>query len=284
MSAMDTSSRFRSQECQGRVAILIILLIIFHMDTKRDILERVASGDLTPEQAADLLEGKTPAAQVSVEPTGPVAAIKVIGGFNSAKIIGDPSVKTATAEGDHTVEQDGDTYVIRANGGVSNDETGKHKFRFTSQKKTVVLGPGSKPLPVTIRMNPDLPLFVELAAGTMKIQNVRSPITAEVSAGAIKIDGFASPLTIAVAGGAVNASGRLDSGDSTIKCEAGAVKVNLIEGSSVRVKGRAGLGKIVLPGSDSGFLLGLGEREAVVGEGAASLDIEVSMGAVTVTA
>lgn len=250
-------------------------------DTLREILERVARGEVTPEQAASELErlSEPPAAEPA--PSEPVARVRLVGAFRTATITGDPSVREAVVDGPHVVSRDGETMVIRGDP-VADDGGG---FTFSrSDRPRVVLGLGSRPTPLAVRMNPDLPLDVQLAAGTLAIQDVKGPIKADVSAGACKIDGTEGPLDISVAAGSLQASARLASGASRIRCEAGLVKVQLAKGSSVKIVARAGLGKISLPGASRSFSLGGPPAEAVVGAGDASLDIETSMGVVQVGA
>ena len=254
------------------------------MNAQREILQQVAAGELSPEEGAARLEEIESREASPVEaPSGPVEAVRVTGTFRTIKIVGDPSVHQAVVEGPHTAHRDGATLVVDAEEHVEGE--GVREFSFSKRGGSrVVLGLGSKPLPLTIRMRPDLPLDVELAAGALKVEDVKGTIRAQVSAGAIKIDGFASPIDLQVSGGTVKASGVLNTGESRIVCEAGTVKVTLEPGSSVRVTGKAGLGKVVLPGDgDKGVqLIGGGARERVIGDGAGRLEVEASMGVVAV--
>jgi hypothetical protein len=137
-------------------------------------------------------------------------------------------------------------------------------------------------------MNPDLPLDVELAAGTLSVRGVRGPITAEISAGSARIEGFERPIEIQVAAGSVHATGVMNAGGSRVKCEAGSVAIHLLRGSSVRIASRVGLGKVEIPDDavegGNGFVLGVGARQGTVGEGLGTLDIDCSLGKVAVTA
>ncbi len=64
------------------------------------------------------------------------------------------------------------------------------------------------------------------------------------------------------------------------------VRVHLERGSSVRVSGRAAIGKVQLPTAtvDQRQWLTGGTAEAVVGEGTGRLEVEASMGTVRVSA
>src|SRR5207253_2195043 len=72
---------------------------------------------------------------------------------------------------------------------------------------------------LNIRMNPELPLDVELMAGTLRVRGLRSPIRADVSAGSARVEGFAGPLDLSVATGSVHATGILTGGNSRVRCD-----------------------------------------------------------------
>src|SRR5205085_12459287 len=98
--------------------------------------------------------------------------------------------------------------------------------------------------PLRVRVNPDIPLEARVEAGPLTIRRVRGPIKARVAAGPLVLEGFESPIDVRVAAGKVSARGRLDSGVSTIDCDAGKVSLHLEHGSDVRVNASATLGKV----------------------------------------
>lgn len=278
---------------------------------QREILQKVASGELTPAEAAELLadsettpvgadRAPTPASAATTARTPPdqegaARRIRFVGSFRSAKIVGDPDVREAVVEGPHVVRRDGDLLVIEdeidehghAFAGAFSEEGGSG-FRFRSKRRAhITLGVRSRPAPIEIRMNPSLALDVELAAGTLHVRDVRGPITADVSAGSAHLDGIASPIDITVAAGSVHANGVLDHGDSRIKCDAGSVSLQLDEGSSVRIVSQVGLGKVEIDSDDSSVKPGImieGKHESVIGDGAGTLTIECSLGKVAIAA
>lgn len=261
--------------------------------SRRDILERVRSGELTPEEAARLLDepqAPNPARAPHAEPgpgrsseapraEGRATMIRLVGAFRTARVTGDPTVQEVAVEGAHAIRREGEVLIISA------DDEDTPGFSFASHDRPrAVIGLGSRPGPISVRINPDLPLSAEIAAGTLKVRGVRAPISAEVSAGAVTLEEFSAPITVSVASGSVSATGRLDRGESSIRCEAGWVKVRLLEGSSVKVRARAGIGKISLGNDEKGssFKVGQGSSDAVFGEGAGTLDIETSIGLIKV--
>jgi len=184
-------------------------------------------------------------------------------------------------EGPHRARQDGDTLVIEHSS--LDDES--NTFTFGGGRKVVLSGPDFQRRTMSIRVNPDLPLFVSAQAGNVNVLGVRAAITGEVQAGNCRLDGFEGPLSINVQAGNVTASGRLQSGASKIRCEMGSAKVNLEKGSSVRISARATMGKVSVDGAPTTSMSSAGaSRVVTVGSGAATLDIECTMGSVKVNA
>lgn len=234
---------------------------------RREILSRVASGTLSPEEAASQLDAVN-AGERQAESS--IRTVKVVRQLGSAEITGDSSVRDAVAEGPHHARVDGD--VMEFEGGTS-DEPGGFMFGFARN-----LASGE----LLVRMNPALGLDVKVLAGDCRVRGVQGPIRANVQAGSATIDGFASAVDFSVKAGELMASGRLDSGDSRIVCKGGSVTLHLERGSSVRIKARSSMGDIELPDRAS-QTSPKGTADFVIGGGAASLAIETTMGSVKVT-
>lgn len=257
-------------------------------DQKREILSEVAAGNITPEEAASRLEELdaetrkgSSAAPVGTLPTplpdGPIKRVKVVSTIGTAEIIGDSSVASVVAEGTHRARQEGDTMIIEHAPFEESDHFvfGRHGRRY------FINGLDVHDRRVTIRMNPDLPLTASIAAGSLRVRGCHSTIDAEVQAGSCKIEDFRAPLNVHVQAGSVSARGRMDSGESTIRCEMGSVKVNFTQGSSVRVSARSTLGRISAEseGSET-VMLGEGGKEVTFGTGKGTLNIDTTMGSV----
>ncbi|HLQ60913.1 MAG TPA: hypothetical protein VK131_03525 [Candidatus Acidoferrales bacterium] len=243
-------------------------------DAKREILIQVKEGKLNPEEAAARLEAMDREAVAGTRPATPPPAgaalrIRVVRKFGPAVVIGDPEVAEAAPEGPHTIHREGDTLIVEALP-LDDDWLG---FTMTRGERSDPRRRGGRSS-LVVRVNPQLPLEAEVTAGPLTVKGVRGPVRAEVTAGPLRIDGFTAPVDLSVQAGPIEARGRLDAGASRIRCQAGPVRVILERGSSVRVRGHAMLGKVSLPG---------GGREAVVGGGTGTLDVEATMGPVTVT-
>jgi hypothetical protein len=261
-------------------------------DLQREIINQVALGKISPEEGAARLESldsvETANAARPVGSVPPAAApatfttrkVRVTSVIGTAEIVGDPTVAYAVAEGQHRARQDGDTMVIEQ-GPIGEDD----HFSFSrSDRRGVMDSIDFGRRKIKVRMNPDLALAVQVNAGSLRIEGVHGPISGEVLAGQCRISDFASPLDLSVQAGNVSASGRLDKGASKIRCEMGNVTINLEKGSSVKVTSRTTMGKVAVDASGEQTVLGQTGREVTVGAGAASLDIECTMGNVRISA
>lgn len=241
-------------------------------DRRREILKRVAAGELSPDEAVALLDDSEGGTSVAVTPTVPgqrATRLRVLRTAGWTEIVGDPGVQEAVAEGPHVARRDGDTLIIQG----EEDTAELPGFRFSWRRGYHFHFGDVRPL--RIRMNPDLPLEVEAQAGSLRVVDVKAPIRADVQAGQTRIEGFAAPLQLNARAGSVRASGRLDHGASHISCEAGSVKLVLDPGSSVRVNARTTLGSIHVDGR-------LEQGSWIIGDGQATLDVEASLGSVRV--
>lgn len=276
-------------------------------DPRRAILQRVARGEIEPEEAAELLAaiarrddtsergGTPPSSPVGTTTSaGRAKRIRVKAALRSVIIEGDPSVSEADPAGEHQAHRDGDVLVISADALPDLDE--HFVFAFSGRGKRTVRGRSfdstrDRDRSLRIRVNPEIPLDTEIDAGSIAVHDVTSPIRVRVSAGSAKLTGIASPIDAQISAGSLVAQGRLDHGQSVIVCDAGSVKVDLDAGSSVKVTARTSLGKVVLPGNPDEIrasLAGLGglgasdEQTATVGGGDGSLDITANLGKVVV--
>lgn len=254
---------------------------------RRDILERVARGELTPEEADRLLGGEEPAPHAppaEPEAHSPIQRIKVAAGFGAIVVTGDPDVAEADVEGAHSASIDGDTLVIRAD--VEPVGPGAFAIHLGPRRHRVGgVRIGSRHASsLRVRMNPALALEAKIDAGPLSISGVAGPIRARAAAGPITIEDFDGALDVSVNAGAVRAVGRIAGGESRIRSDAGAVRVELDPSSSVRIFADAALGKVSLPGPDEAERRRFGSRrEAVVGGGDGVLRVETAMGSINVT-
>jgi hypothetical protein len=265
-------------------------------EERRKILEAVAAGTLTPTEAAEQLAALDEYAEAAStsgagsEDSG-VRRVRVqVAGF-PVRILGDPRVREAIAEGPYSIQREDDALVITAEA-----QPGSWAMAFAS------VGGGERawarrdrswrsPQPLTVRMRPDLELVADVTASSVVVRDVKGPLTLAVSAGGVKVTGFASPIDLDVTAGGLSAVGVLDRGSSRLRCSAGSARVTLERGSSVRVRGLASAGRLVLPHAPApsgtrraGGLWVDQHMETVIGDGRGELDIEVTTGNVVVRA
>lgn len=293
------------------------------IDRERQILQDVADGRLSPEEAAVLLDeaetGERPdedddADEERGEEPGNadgISRVRVNGTFNTVKIIGDPTIREAVAEGAYIARREGDTLVIEnewagvdlpgfvfAHGGHAWHPTPPPRPPRSERQDRpgtpweglfawASTGGGPwRPNRVTVRMRPDLPLDAEINGGSIRVDRIHGPLRIAIAAGSAKISDARGPIDLEVNAGSVKLETLLTEGTSRIRCDAGSAKVHLLRGSSVRVRARADFGKLTLPDGETAktWVAGGGGREVVIGAGDALLDVKASLGNVTVTA
>ena len=268
-------------------------------DKKREILNQVRDGVITAEEgmarleelSAEEPEPRRPAATATAQPavpntpqasTGPAKAVKVVSQFGSAEVVADPSVTGAVADGPHRARLDGDTLVIEH---VPFQEEDTFTFGVAGRRVEINGFDFKGRRNMKVRMNPDLPLTASVQAGSFRVDGVHGPINAEVQAGSCIVNDFRGPINVIAQAGSVTASGRIDSGDSKIRCEMGSVRVSLDKQSSVRITARTTLGKVTIDGDSGEFAMAAqGAKAVTIGGGAGTLDIEGTMGSVRVSA
>jgi len=116
-------------------------------------------------------------------------------------------------------------------------------------------------------------------AGNVRIDGIHSALTAEVQAGNCRVNDFRGPIRLRVVAGNVEASGQLDSGASSIRCNMGEVKVSLARRSSVSITARTTMGDVAIEGEG---ITHSGSNQARLGDGAGTLDIDCTLGSVRV--
>lgn len=250
----------------------------------KQVLDAVAAGKLSPDEAATLLDQiKAKEDEGKQQTQAPAAAtkpkkvrIRAVG--RRVKIVGEPFVTTVAVDGPHVVRQDGDTLLISSEGefGASLDGftlTPPRSIRDVQQK---LMDLGRE---LSIRVNPALEIEAEITAGSINAE--RAPLLEQVrvTAGSARVRDVEGPIDVLVQAGSAQVEGKIVNGRSRLRVESGSLQLRLLQGSSVRIRPDAQLGRIqwdppTRPGKES--------DEQVVGAGDARLDLEVVMGAATV--
>jgi hypothetical protein len=244
----------------------------------KTILEDVAAGRVEPAEAARLLEElrreprEQPEGAVGPPALPDVTRLVIRGVSRSVHLIADPTVATVSVDGQHVVRREGGTLVISGEG---DRFPGDEAFSLISSGRWRELLPRHQTL--TVRVRPDLPVEVEVTAGSLTSEGVRALERVRITAGSAKIKGATEPVDVLVQAGSVDLTVLPTHGSSRVRCESGSVKLRLARGSDVRVTTDMQLGKLTVhpPTVSRG-------DEVQVGTGTATLALEVVMGSALV--
>ncbi len=249
-------------------------------DELRALLEDVAAGKLTPDEASERISGlaEEPGTQI-VEAEQPITRIQVKAGAVRLTIVGDPSVAEAVAEGPHTMRREGETLFIDTNTTQGDYTVEPPRSAFMTWVGQMVNRVGAS---VQVRVNPDLPIQVLLVGGSLELAAVRAGASVGVEAGSAQLSGY-GPLLFDVASG----SGRVDwvfTGESKVRADMGSVAVTVRPESDTMVTADTSLGQAIIK-SHTGNLKAPqdGATPAVaVGAGQGHLTVSSRMGSAQV--
>ena len=242
-------------------------------DEKRKLLDRVASGDVSPEEGRRILDDlvSDTSADFPLERRR-VRQVRVVRSTANAEIVGDAAIREVMAVGANASRRDGGTLVIDGFHGNGNGDGARLRLHRRDHR----LSRADNGESLRVRMNPNLPLEVEGRAGSVRVRDVMGPIRCAALAGSTSIEGFVGPLNVSLNAGSIRLRGRLDRGHSTVSCGSGSILINLEAGSSVRVSTRSTSAHVRMDGRKEG-------HEWVIGDGRATLTIEATTGSIRLT-
>lgn len=210
-------------------------------------------------------------AAAGARPSGSKGVDKVIvrATGRRVRIIGDPKVATLSADGPHVLRRSGKVLEVTSDGDLGPSLDGFSIVRppkSLDDLRNVGLGKA-----LTLRINPAIAVDAEVTAGSLKVQGVSVLGKIRVTAGSATLADVHEVSDALVQAGSASVSGPIQQGRSRVKVESGSLNVRLTEGANVTIKGDAHLGKVAWPVEGQ-------VDEYVVGNGAARLDIGVTMG------
>lgn len=215
--------------------------------------------------------GKREDSQRSVPPGKGVKGISVRGVGRRVRILGDPSVATVSVEGPHVLRRNGAMIEITSDGDIGPSLDG---FSIIRPPHTLEdfrsLGVGKE---LVIRVNPALPVDVEVTAGTLTTRKVPHLGKVRLTAGGGRLHDVVEITDALIQAANARVYGPISEGRSRIRIESGTLTVHLAADSNVTVRSDTNLGRVSWPGEASGNF-----DEYVVGTGSARLDIAVVMG------
>lgn len=250
-------------------------------DELRDLLERVATGAVAPDDAAAELRARAsaPAAR-PVDDVGPVDALTVVGSGVRLVLLGDPHVATVLVEGPHRICEQGSRLVVDLPG----EERTRPSWRFGGFRLEVPGGSGQR---VRMRVNPALALRLELGACDAKVSGLRSDLDLDVSSSSLTIADHEGAVRGATTASSVAIAAVLRR-DGELVCDMGSLSLALLQGSDATVTASVEMGTVTFFGGDQGDAstdsAGLRTtRRASTGSGAAAIGLRGRMGSIKVS-
>lgn len=264
-------------------------------DELRELLNQVAAGELSPEEAQSKLEAAsatTSAAQahpgpaVPPPPPEPVRRITVRGSAVRLVVTADPTVDTAVADGPHRVSHHGDTMTVHSDLSAGEYQAEAPRSAFTTWLSTVNKA-GST---LRVRVNPELPLEVLNVAGSLELSGMHAATSVGVEAGSARLHDGVGPLTISVASGSADVDWQFH-GQSSVTTDLGSARVAVQPGSDVSIHAEATLGLSTIRLADGTTIKASSGRgtavpeqpPVVVGAGTGRLAVTSRLGSLVVT-
>lgn len=246
----------------------------------RDILDKVASGELSPEEAQKRLAELTPpTAAPQPEPELPVRRVVIHSTGMRLQVNADPTVDTAIADGPHRVTQEGEQLVINSDLGAGGEYTSETPRSAFMNWISNVNKAGSI---LRVRVNPKLPLEILNIAGPLELSGMAAPVSVGVEAGSAKLVGGAGPLNLSVATGSAQVEWQF-TGQSSVSAEIGSANVTLLPGSDVVVTVEASLGAAHIRTAEGvQKASGSSPQVATAGNGTGSLKVSAKLGSADV--
>lgn len=196
-------------------------------------------------------------------------AVRAVG--RRVRIVGDPAVATASAEGPHVLRRNGSVLEVTSDGDLGPSFDGFSILRPPRSFDDIrALGLGKE---LVLRVNPSITLDVEVTAGHLVCTDVPFLGKVRLTAGGAEVRGLTQAADVLVQAGSATLGGSITSGRSRVRVESGQLTIELADHSNVTVRAEAQLGRVSFSGAHSGTV-----DELVLGNGSARLDVGVVMG------
>lgn len=187
------------------------------------------------------------------------------------RIVGDPTVATASAEGPHVLRRNGSVLEVTSEGDFGPTIEGFSILRPPRNFDDIrAMGLGKE---LYLRINPAIIVDVEVTAGHLVCSDLPYLGKVRVTAGGAELTEVAEANDVLVQAGSASLKGTITTGRSRVRVESGQLSIDLADESNVTVRGEAQLGRISWSGSHTGQV-----DEVVLGNGSARLDVGVVMG------
>ncbi|MGB7980190.1 MAG: hypothetical protein WCF36_05300 [Candidatus Nanopelagicales bacterium] len=250
-------------------------------DDLRDVLDRVAAGEISPEEAQRLLAASsTPSGEPEPDPDAePVRRIVVRARAVRLIISGEVGVDSAVADGPHRVQRSGGVLTIHSDLRVG--EVAEPPRSLLTGWLSNAQRAGST---LTVRVNPDLPLEVLNVAGSVEAHGMRAATSVGVEAGSARLYDGVGPVVLSVATGSADVEWQFQ-GQCSVSAELGSARVTAMPGSDVSIVASATMGVATVRLADGTTLKATpeGHPPVLAGAGTGRLDATARLGSLTVT-
>lgn len=250
------------------------------MNALRDLLTRVAAGEVDPADASRMLD-EDPTAPTVDHATVPSTVVGVVikAGGVTLRVLHDPSVDTAVADGPHTVRHDGSTLVIQAPGGEGYRTTDAPRFLGW----VPAVWTGGRGEKVTVRINPALPLAIEATACSVEVVGHCADLALTCNSSAIKVRGHRGAVTGSASMCSLDVDGIL-TGPGSLLCELGSVTLRMLPGSDLLLRTTGEMSSVKINGEAADLGFDAEGRKTLIGAGSTPFTLAVRMGSATVVA
>jgi hypothetical protein len=246
-----------------------------------DVLRRVAAGELTPEEALELLPPATgtlttrsarraadpaPAAQRAIgappartaetgltqaddgsgEGSSPLRLVRLRTSYRSIEVIGDPAVHEVFVAGAHSLRRVDDELIVENPTNRERADDRGPRYRFTSLPFGLARNQGWRDEHVVVRVHPDIRIEAEVSGAQLRLANLRAGVGLQVAATAVRFLDVHGPLEVDAISSSLKGTVGI-TGTSAIDCESTSVKVTVLPDTDVTVTVRNRMGKVELP-------------------------------------
>lgn len=261
------------------------------------VLRRVASGELSPEEALKLLDGTpdasaapdrpagsapvlgTPPTRTAVSTPASLKRLKVNSSYRSLEIVADPQVAQALVTGEHSVQLDDGVMTVTTPGPWDSDTEGP-QFSFSALPRTLNWIRSWRDRQVRIKVNPDIPLELDLTGVELNVIGMIGGLSARINASAVKLDRVEGAIDLQTFSASLKGSVVIR-GASQLVSESSSVRLTLASGSDARIEATSRMGRLNLP--DDGGHPRDGETVRFnVGNGENTFTVDSVMSSVTI--
>lgn len=283
-------------------------------DDLSSILRRVSAGELSPEEALPLIDGRTGRKDRFAQPPPQVAypqddvpgppgvagsaqdrqspqdtvradSVRVLGAYRSIDVVSDPNVVEAFVSGHHSARREGTTLVITApdippEAAVEGDRNGP--FSFSSLPRGLAWVRALRDQHLVVRVHPRLHLELDVSGTKVRVARCAAGARLRVIACSLELEEVAGRLDVNATASSV--TGSIAPADSSrLSCECSSARLTVPPEADLRIRARNRMSKVVLPGGRSAPG-GLEPEfsEAVLGSGRDHLEVEALMSSVVV--